>query len=96
MSIDIGSFFRHALHVRPAQLKHAPFLKPGEETAAASAINSVTAPLADAALAAFPAVAANALFVHPAQLTGIPHITDATAAANFINGHIENILTPGS
>lgn len=92
--IDIGSFFRHALHVRPAQLRRAPFIKPGQEAAAAAAINGVTAPLAEAALAAFPAVAANALFVHPDQLKGIPHITDHQAAADFLNGHIEAVLTP--
>ena len=94
MSLDIGGFFRRALHVRPAQLRHAPFLKPGQEAAAASAINQVTAPLAEAALVAFPAVAAGALLVRPEQLHGISQIHDPVAAANFINGHIENILTP--
>lgn len=92
--IDIGSFFRHALHVKPATLKGSPFVKKGKEAQAAAALNGVTAPLAEAALVAFPAVAENALHVRPEQLHGIPHITDHTAAAAFINDHIEESLTP--
>jgi len=95
MSIDIGSFFRHALHVKPATLKGAPFVHPGQEQAAANSMNAVTGPLAEAALAAFPAIAENALKVQPDQLKGLPGIADHDMAAAVINGIVaEKLSTP--
>jgi len=92
--IDIGKFFHNAIHVKPATLKGTSFIKRGKETEAADAINAITAPLAEAALVAFPAVAAGALHVRPEQLHGVPHITDHIAAAAAINDHIEEVLKP--
>jgi hypothetical protein len=94
LSLNIASFFSHAFHVRPAQIKHAPWIKPGHEEQAAKDINNVTGPLAVAAAMALPAVAENALTVHPDQLKGAPAITDHQAAADFVNGHIAAVLSP--
>ena len=89
MSIDIDSFFNHAFHIRPAQLKHAPFVKPGQEVRAAHQINAVTAPLAHAVAQGADPRAIGPIGVFVGQLAHIQEITDHQAAAEFVTKHMQ-------
>lgn len=94
MSLDIGSFFNHAFHIRPGTLKHSPFIAPGTEDRVAHQINAVTAPLAFLAASMLPAVAIHTLTVKPESLHHVSEISDPVGAAAFVNEHIAGILEP--
>lgn len=94
MSLDIGSFFNHALHIKAATLKGTPFIAKGQEERVAHQVNAVTAPLAHMAASMLPALAVNSLHVRPESLHHISEIHDPVGAAAFINDHLAAVLTP--
>jgi len=82
----LKSILERAVHIKPATLKHAPGIKPGQEEAAAAVINALASTAIDAALISAPHVAENALHIKPESLKGAPGVHDPAAAAAAING----------
>ena len=93
---QLKGILERSLHVRPNQLKHAPFVKPGQEAAAAKDLNAVTSTAIQVALAAGPGAATHMLHVRPEQLKGVSGVVDHNAAADFVNNHVQSVLTGSS